>query len=75
MAVEIMLASPAIRSMIREGKMHQIPNTIHTSKNSGMQTMDQALADLYGRKLISEQELSLRCLNLTEVKRQLGLVL
>jgi len=75
MAMEIMLATPAIRALIREGKMHQIPNTIHTSKNLGMQTMDQALADLYERELISVEELSLRCLNLGEVKRQLGLVL
>ncbi len=74
-AVEVMLATPAVRSLIREGKMHQIPNTIHTSRNAGMQTMDQALAGLYERKLISEQDLALRCLNVDEVKRQLGLVL
>jgi Tfp pilus assembly ATPase PilU len=40
-----------------------------------MQTMDQSLADLYEQKLISKGELLQRCLNLTEVQRQLGLSL
>jgi twitching motility protein PilT len=75
LATEIMLATPAIRALIRDEKIHQIPNTIHTSRNSGMQTMDQSLADLYEQKLISKEELLQRCLNLTEVQRQLGLSL
>jgi twitching motility protein PilT len=75
LATEIMLATPAIRALIRDEKIHQIPNTIHTSRNSGMQTMDQSLADLYEQKLISKGELLQRCLNLTEVQRQLGLSL
>ena len=74
-AVEIMLATPAIRTLIREGKIHQIPNTIHTSRSAGMQTMDQALEDLYEHRLISEEELFQRCLNPAEVRQQLGLVL
>jgi len=75
LAIEIMLATPAIRALIREEKTHQIPNTIHTSGSSGMQTMDQALSDLYKRKLISKEELFLRCINPTQVLRQLGLEL
>lgn len=71
-AVEIMLATPAVRSLIREGKTHQLPNTIHTSKSAGMQTMDQALVDLYRCKTISLQDLLLRCLDPEETKRQLG---
>lgn len=74
-AVEIMLASLAIRSLVREGKTHQIHNTIHTSRDADMQTMDQALADLYQAKLISQEELLKRCLNPDEVKRQVGLVI
>ena len=73
MAMEIMLATPAVRALIRDEKIFQIPNTIHTSRNIGMQTMDQALADLYAARKISQEELSQRCVNLDEVKRQLGL--
>ncbi len=45
-AVELMLANPAIRNLTREGKTHQIANAIQTARGSGMQTMEQALADL-----------------------------
>ena len=47
LALEIMLATPAVRSLIREGKTHQLLNTMHTAGAVGMQTMDQALAKLY----------------------------
>jgi len=73
LAMEIMLATSAIRALIRDEKVFQIPNTIHTSRNVGMQTMDQALADLFAQRKISQEELSQRCVNLDEVKRQLGL--
>jgi twitching motility protein PilT len=75
LAMEIMLATPAIRALIREDKIHQISNTIHTSRNAGMQTMDQALADLFSRELISKEDLFQRCLNVAEVQRHLGLSL
>ena len=75
LALEIMLATPAVRSLIREGKTHQLPNTMHTSSAAGMQTMDQALAKLYREKIISEQDLLLRCTNHDEVKRLVGLTL
>ena len=48
---------------------------IHTSRHSGMQTMDQALADLFEQRLISKEEVFQRCVNLAEVQRQLGLSL
>ena len=52
-AFEVMLATSAIRSQIREGKTHQIESTIQTSKGSGMITMDDALVDLYRTGVIS----------------------
>jgi len=52
-AMEIMMATPAIRNLIREGKTHQISSTIQTGSQYGMQTMDQALFVLYKRGLIS----------------------
>jgi twitching motility protein PilT len=45
-AVEVMLPTVAIRSMIREGKTHQIANDIQTGAKLGMQSMDYALAQL-----------------------------
>lgn len=45
-AVEIMLATPAVRSTIREGKTHQLDNIISTSFEVGMISLERSLADL-----------------------------
>ncbi len=55
-AVEVMIATPAIRNLIREGKTHQIESAIQTGAEWGMQTMDQSLRDLYQRGLISFED-------------------
>lgn len=55
-AYEVMLATPAIRNLIREGKSFQIPSMIQTSKKMGMQTMDDAIYDLYMRSLIQADD-------------------
>ena len=55
-AVEVMIANPAIRNLIREGKVHQIPSTIQTSKKDGMQSLDQSLKDLVMEDKISQEE-------------------
>lgn len=52
-ALEVLFANNAIRNLIRESKTFQIPSIMQTSKRMGMQTMDDALYDLYMRKLIS----------------------
>lgn len=52
---EIMKMTPAIRSQIREGKTHQIENTMTSSKALGMVTMDDALYDLYKKQIITAQ--------------------
>ncbi len=52
-AFEVMLSSPAIRSLIREAKTHQIQSTIQTSRQIGMVTMDDYLYDLYREGAIS----------------------
>lgn len=51
-AHEIMLGSPAIRNLIREGKVAQMYSVIQTSANIGMQTLDQHLSELLQRGLI-----------------------
>ena len=53
---EIMIATPAIRNLIRENKTYQIPSIIQTSGELGMQTFDQALADYYVRGIINYED-------------------
>ncbi len=45
-AVEVMVATPAVRNLIREAKVHQIPSAIQTGMKDGMQSLDQHLRDL-----------------------------
>ena len=52
-AHEIMLGTPAIRSLIRDSKIAQMYSTIQTSSNVGMQTLDSNLSDLVKRNIIS----------------------
>ncbi|MES2742875.1 MAG: type IV pilus twitching motility protein PilT [Pseudomonadota bacterium] len=52
-AHEIMIATPAIRNLIREAKIAQMYSAIQTSSNVGMQTLDQTLTDLVKRNVIS----------------------
>lgn len=52
-AFEVMLGNNAIRSQIREGKSFQIPSTIQMSKKEGMQTMDDAIYELFIKREIS----------------------
>jgi len=52
-AHEIMVATPAIRNLIREAKIAQMYSAIQTGSNVGMQTLDQNLTDLVRRNVIS----------------------
>jgi len=52
-AHEIMIATPAIRNLVRENKIAQMYSTIQTGNNVGMQTLDQNLTDLLRRNAIS----------------------
>jgi len=70
-AMEIMIASPAIRNLVREAKAHQITSVIQTSAHLGMQTMDQCLRDLYQRGLITYEEAMGRAMNQEELKKML----
>lgn len=59
-ALEIMLGTPAIGNLIREGKTFQIPSIIQTAKKDGMQLMDQHLLDLLKTRQILPEE-AYRC--------------
>lgn len=56
-ALEIMTATPALRSMIRDGKTHQIQNVLQTGQQFGMTTMDGSLLELYNKGTISKENL------------------
>lgn len=71
-ANEIMIATPAIRNLIREAKTHQISSMIQTSGAIGMTTMDQCLRDLYNKGLITMDEAIARCVNVEELKKMIA---
>lgn len=71
-ANEIMIATPAIRNLIREAKTHQISSMIQTSGAIGMTTMDQCLRDLYNKGLITMDEAISRCVNVEELKKMIS---
>ncbi|ELC8349693.1 type IV pilus twitching motility protein PilT [Clostridium perfringens] len=54
-ALEIMVATPAIKNLIREGKTHQIESSIQTGSKYGMRTMDMELANLYRKGIITQE--------------------
>ena len=62
-AVEILVATTAIRNLIREQKLHQIPGLMQASQKEGMQTMDMALLDLATRGVITKAEAQSRSMN------------
>lgn len=55
LATEVLIATPAIKSLIREGKIHQIYSVIQTSQRGGMKTMNQSLAELCNKGVISAE--------------------
>ncbi|HEY3414080.1 MAG TPA: type IV pilus twitching motility protein PilT [Armatimonadota bacterium] len=71
-ACEVMMASSAVRNLIREGKSFQIPSVIETSSRVGMQTMDKALSELYRSGQITLDEAMSRTLDRDALKRLLG---
>ena len=62
-AHEIMIGTPAIRNLIRENKVAQMYSAIQTGQGVGMQTLDQSLADLVRRNIVSGAEARLRAAN------------
>jgi twitching motility protein PilT len=53
-AHEVLIGVPAIRNLIREGKLHQIPSMMQTGQRIGMQTIDMAYADLVKRGVVEQ---------------------
>jgi twitching motility protein PilT len=68
-AAEILLANPAVRNVIREGKSNQLDIIIQTSAESGMQTMDKTLVNLIHAGTITYEEARNYAVDLEELDR------
>ena len=71
-AVEVMVATPAVRNLIREGKTYQLINSIQTGSQYGMQTLNQALLSLCRKGVIVAEEALARSPNAEELKDMLA---
>ena len=71
-ACEVLVPTPAVRNLIREGKTHQIPSVMQTGSSVGMQTMDAALAGLVRAGKISQRLAESRSSTPEELRRLLG---
>ncbi len=71
-ACEILVPTPGVRNLIREGKNHQIYSAMQTGGKFGMQTMDAALVELLRKGAISREEAEKRSSNADELKRLMG---
>ena len=60
-ALEIMIATPAVRNLIREKKTFQIPSAIQTGKKHGMQSLDASIMEHLTKKRISAEEAYAKC--------------
>ena len=70
-ALEIMVATPAIRNLIRENKIHQINTAIQTGGSLRMQTMDSALVSLYRKGLIRKEVALTQAFNQEDMKKNI----
>lgn len=55
-ALEILVCTPAVANLIRDAKTFQIASVMQTGKNVGMQTLDDAIQDLFNKKWVSPEE-------------------
>jgi twitching motility protein PilT len=71
-AFEVMVGTPAIANMIRERKTYRITSSIQTGAKFGMKTMDQSLAELYNKGLITYDEVASASSSPDEVEEKAG---
>jgi twitching motility protein PilT len=71
-AFEVMIATPAIRTLVREGKTHQLYMDIQTNAELGMQTLDGCLLQLLKDRRIDYEHALAKCSNPMEFQRRAG---
>lgn len=73
LAAELMIPNAAIRNLIRENKIHQIYSQLQLGQEKfGMQTLNQALASLYNRKVISQEDAYISSSDVDELKQAIA---
>src|SRR5205085_5961092 len=72
MAAEILVVTPAIRALIRDDKIHQIYSMMQSGKKYGMQTMNDALYNLYMSKTVALDEVLRATHDQSELMRMIG---
>ena len=71
-AIEILLCTPAVRNIIREGRTFEIPNVIETNRAMGMNSLDSAIAALYFNGMISREDAIAQAAYPDKIERQLA---
>jgi twitching motility protein PilT len=72
LAAEVLMVTPAVANLIREGKTHQIYTSMQAGGKYGMQVMDQHLAELVKKRVVTYEMALERCHRETEFKRLVG---
>ncbi|MBL8745550.1 MAG: type IV pilus twitching motility protein PilT [Phycisphaerae bacterium] len=70
--VEVLLCTPAVRNIIREGRTFEIPNVIETNRSMGMQSLDTSIAQLYFNGMISRDDAIAQAAHPDKLERQLA---
>ena len=70
-AFEIMRMTPEIRNLIRDGRIYQITGAIQEDNRNGMQTMDEAILELYLRGMISKETVLANAVDVFSIERKL----
>jgi len=73
LAMELLVNTPAVAALIRDGKTFMLPGVMQTGKNVGMMLMDDTLKELYRDGIISSTEAIARAVDPSTLKRDLGL--
>ncbi|MDR0409984.1 MAG: type IV pilus twitching motility protein PilT [Spirochaetaceae bacterium] len=71
LCAEVLLATPAVRSIIRDKKIEQLSHVMQTNQKAGMMTMNQSLGDLYLEKRITYQEALFHSSDVNDLKSYL----
>jgi twitching motility protein PilT len=72
LATEVLVATPAVRAIIRDDKTHQIYSMIQSGQKYGMRTMNDSLAELYMRRKITVGDALSRSANPTELNEMIS---
>ncbi|MFC2068408.1 type IV pilus twitching motility protein PilT [Chloroflexota bacterium] len=68
-ALEILVATFAVRNLIRDGKTFQLPSVLQLGSKDGMQTMDQALIDLVRKRIVAEEDALMKSNNPEQINK------